>query len=105
GVVSVAARAVTVRDLPPSNNPSAVYLGIHMTDVADGGVRISRVMADSPAATAGLKTDDLVVAVAGQSVQDMESLMNALQQHKAGEVIDIRVKRADQELELKAKLD
>jgi serine protease Do len=104
GVVSVAARAVTARDLPASNNPSAGYLGIDLADAAEVGVRISRVTPDSPAASAGLKAEDLILSLAGQPVQDTESLMNALQQHKPGEVVDIHVKRGSQEMDLKATL-
>jgi serine protease Do len=105
GVVSVAARAVTARDLPLSNNPSAGYLGIELAEAAEVGARISRVAPDSPAAKAGLKADDLIISLAGQAIQDAESLLNAMQRSKPGEVVDLRVKRGGQEMELKATLD
>jgi serine protease Do len=105
GVVSVAARSVTARDLPASNNPSGGYLGIELAESAEVGARIGRVTPDSPAAKAGLKPDDLLVSLAGLAVQDAESLLNAMQQHKAGDVVTIRVKRRGEEVELKATLE
>lgn len=105
GVVSVAARAVTARDLPPSLNPSGGYLGIELAEAAEVGARINRVMPNSPAAKAGLQAEDFILSLAGRAVQDAESLLNVLQRHKPGEVIALRVKRGNEEMELKATLD
>ena len=105
GVVSVAARAVTARDLPPSNNPTGGYLGVLLEDSAEAGARISRVSPDSPAAKAGLKVDDLVISVAGRSVQDVDGLLEILGQHKPGDSVAIHVKRGSEDLHLEAKLD
>src|SRR5439155_2058064 len=87
GVVSVAARAVTARDMPPSNNPSGAYLGILLDNAAELGARISQVTPSSPADKAGLKVDDLFLSFAGRAVQDVDSLLDALGRHKPGEVV------------------
>jgi serine protease Do len=105
GVVSVAARRVTARDLPPSFNRSGGFLGVELADVAEIGARISGVSPNSPAAKAGLKVDDLILAIAGQAIQDVESLQNAMQHHKPGENVTVHVKRGNQEMDLKATLD
>ncbi|MCI0462601.1 MAG: PDZ domain-containing protein [Gemmataceae bacterium] len=105
GVVSVAARPVTARDLPVSTNPSSGYLGIELAETAEGGARISRVAPDSPAAKAGLKAEDLIVSLADQEIQDAESLLSAMQRSKPGDVVAIRVKRGSEEIKLEATLD
>ena len=105
GVVSVAARAVTALDLPPSNNPSGGYLGVLLEDSAEAGARISRVSPDTPAAKAGLKVDDLIISVAGRSIQDVDALQDALGRHKPGDIVAIRVKRGGEEFQFEAKLD
>jgi serine protease Do len=105
GIVSVAARAVTARDMPQFNNPSSGYLGVMLDEAAEAGARISRVLPDSPAAKAGLKVDDLLFSIAGRSVHDVDAVLEALGQHKPGDVVAIRVKRGGEELRLQATLD
>jgi serine protease Do len=91
--------------MPLSFSRSGGFLGVELAGVAEAGARIVRVTLDSPASKAGLKVDDLILSVAGEAVQDVESLQNTMQHHKAGEVVSVRVKRGSQEIELKAKLD
>jgi serine protease Do len=105
GVVSVAARAVTARDLPPSNNPAGGFLGIELAEAAEVGARISRVTPNSPADKAGLKVDDLFLSFADRKIPDVDSLLEALGHHKPGDVIAIRVKRGNEDVVLKATLD
>ena len=106
GVVSVAARPVTARDMPLSNNRSGGFLGVRLaSEVAEEGARIIRVDSDTPAAKAGLKVDDLILSVAGEAIQDVDSLQNIMQHHRPGEVVTVRVKRGSQMMELEAKLD
>jgi len=105
GVVSVAARAVTARDLPPSNNPAAGYLGVRLAVAAELGARISQVLPNSPADKAGLKVDDLFLSLAEQTIQDVDTLLDVLGHHKPGDVVAIRVKRGDEDVVLKATLD
>src|SRR5205823_5029578 len=93
------------RDMPASNNPSGGYLGVELADTAELGARISRVLTNTPAAKAGLKSDDLFLSIAGQAVHDADALLETLGRHKAGEVIAIRVKRGNEEVELQATLD
>jgi serine protease Do len=104
GVISVAARPVTARDLPPSINPSAGFLGVQLAEAAEVGARISGVEPNSAAARAGLLVDDLILALAGRKIQDFEALQNALQRYKPGDVVALRVQRGGQEVELKATL-
>ncbi|HXG08705.1 MAG TPA: PDZ domain-containing protein [Gemmataceae bacterium] len=103
GVLSVAARAVPVGRTPPPTNPSGGYLGVGLDPEAEGA-RISQVMPGSAAEKAGLKVNDIILAVDGEEVRDVDSLIALLQRHKPGDVVNLTVKRGDQELEMKATL-
>ncbi|HLJ95288.1 MAG TPA: trypsin-like peptidase domain-containing protein [Gemmataceae bacterium] len=105
GVVSVAARTVTARDLPPSNRSATGYLGVELADPAEAGARITRVMPNSPADKAGLKVDDLFLTFAERMIPDADTLLDVLGHHKPGEVVAIRIKRGGEEVELKVTLD
>jgi serine protease Do len=102
GVISVAARKV-----PASRTPKSLaaggYLGVSL-EAARKGVLISDIQPGSAAAKAGLKVNDLVVAVAGQSVETIESLQQALLKFKAGDVVAVHIKRSDAERDIQAKL-
>jgi serine protease Do len=97
GVVSVATRKGS-RDLTRSG-----YLGILLAE-AEGGVKISEVMPDTAAAKAGLKANDIVVALGGKAVKDVPNFIEEVGQHKPGEEVTLRVKRGDVEKEIKATL-
>jgi serine protease Do len=105
GVVSVATRSVSARDLPLSFNASSGFLGITVAESADAGARVGVVTPDGPAAKAGIKVDDIILSLAGQAIQDAESLLNFMQGTKPGEVLVVRIKRGSEELELKPTLD
>jgi serine protease Do len=81
----------------------AGYLGILLAD-ADIGVKISEVMPDTAASKAGLKANDIVVALGSQSVKDVPGFQEAVAQHKPGDEVVLRIKRGDEEKEIKATL-
>jgi serine protease Do len=108
GVVSVAAR-----DMPPTKGPApkggppvtAGYLGVTMADGPNGlGAVITSVVSGTPAAAAKLKVDDLVLAVDQTVVKSADSFREALQQHKAGDTVTLKVVRGPEEMELRATL-
>ncbi len=102
GVISVAARKVTARDLPPLQGNSG-YLGIAL-ETGENGVKVSQVLPGTAAAKAGIRTGDLVVAVAGKAVTEPNTLITTIQRYKVGEEVAIRIKRGDEKLELKVVL-
>jgi serine protease Do len=108
GVISVATRGIAPGDQPPkvTPGPNTGFLGVILDPAPDGiaGVKIKVVNPKSPAEKAGLKPDDLVYEAAGRKVLDLESFQNTIRRHKAGDSILLKVKRGDEELELKATL-
>ncbi len=59
----------------------------------DGAVIISQVMEDTPAADAGLQPGDLILAVDGDSVAEIEDFVEILQSHKPGDEVTLTVYR------------
>jgi serine protease Do len=97
GVVSVAVRKGGL-DLS-----RAGYLGILLAD-AELGVKISEVMPDTAAFKAGLKANDIVLALGSTTVKDVPGFQEAVAQHKPGDEVTLRIKRGDEEKEIKATL-
>lgn len=93
------------------------YLGIKGTDVSEeisqyynmpSGIYIGKVTKDSPAGKAGIKTGDIIVKFNGNETTTMDGLQDRLGRCKAGDTVEIVVKRADngeyKEVTLKVKL-
>jgi 2-alkenal reductase len=64
---------------------------VHKVDA--GGNPIEAVVADSPAAKAGIKTGDVIVAIEGQTIDASHPLDDALVQFAPGRTIDIELIR------------
>jgi S1-C subfamily serine protease len=72
------------------------WLGIKGRNEPDeGGARIVKVLDGGPAAGAGLRTDDVVVAIDGMAVRSMGSLVLLLEGQAAGKTITLTVERAE----------
>lgn len=89
----------------PSNNAPKGELGIRL--FALGGRKspayIDRVMAGSPAAEAGLKTDDLVVSINGEVVRDSGDFRRLSENLSAGVEVVVEVKRKNDLLSVRMK--
>jgi photosystem II stability/assembly factor-like uncharacterized protein len=78
---------------------STVYAGLQAEDVA-GGVKVTQVTADGPAAKAGIKAGDVVTAVEGKEVKSLEALMNEVLDRKSGDTIKLAVQRDTQQTQI-----
>ncbi|MHC5021433.1 MAG: M20/M25/M40 family metallo-hydrolase [Planctomycetota bacterium] len=80
-------------------------LGV-MPDFAYEGVgaRVGSAIPESPAAKAGLKAGDVIIRIGQNQVGGLQDLQSALQNHKAGETVEIEIKRGDEKLVLKCTL-
>ena len=65
----------------------------HLGGAADRGLLVSRVISDSPAADAGLRVGDLVVAVDGRPVRETSDLLRQIAEREAGDAIAVQALR------------
>jgi putative serine protease PepD len=68
------------------------FLGLQLAD-GDGGATVAAVTAGGPAANAGLKVGDVVTAIDGMGVSGSDALVSAVQAHRVGEKVTLRVRR------------
>jgi uncharacterized iron-regulated protein len=85
---------------PPAAHPPRLGVGM---DSTVAGVRVARVVVGSVAEQAGLKTDDVLVEIAGQRVKSTRDISVAVQRQAPGTWLPMKVKRGDQELEIIAR--
>ncbi len=69
-----------------------------------GGVPVEKVFAGSPAAKAGLRVGDVVVALADKKIEDGKALLVELAHRKPGERVEIGVLRDRRRVNLEAVL-
>ncbi len=89
-------------DIITSGRAVHVWLGIEGRDLdvasaqdagVAGGAVVVDVVADGPAAGAGLRADDVIVAMADQEVRSMSDLVIALRERSPGDRVDLAVLR------------
>lgn len=92
------------RPVPPQADREPGYLGLVTDDRRDQGqgVRVLKVVEDSPAAKAGFAVDDLIVAIGGQPTSSLNEMGAQLQPRGAGEKVRFEIRRggATQTLEV-----
>ncbi len=86
-------------DAPPPDRPR---LGVMLTD-GDGAPRITRVVTDSVAETAGLKAGDHVVRAAGLAIRTPDELVEVIARQAPGTWLPLSIRRDGQETDALAK--
>ena len=84
------------RALPSLEQGKAVqhaYLGVSMSTAADGGATVGAVIANGPAAKAGLRKGDRIVQFAGTAVREPDDVSAAVNARKPGDEVRIVVER------------
>jgi serine protease Do len=90
---------------PAAMASDGAWIGIRMSgESADGGVRIGGVIRDSPAAAAGLRARDVIVAFDGEPVSDPSQLVRAVQERGAGAWVPLTVRRGEDEVVTRVRL-
>jgi len=70
------------------------WIGINGVD-RDDGVEVTKVIADGPAARAGVRIGDVVTALGERDVTQMAELLTVVRRHDPGEELTITVRRDD----------
>ncbi len=118
GFVWRTAKAIRLMDQPPAFQQTAgapresgrtgfrVTLGI-IPDYGQEveGVRLTGVRDGSPAAKCGLRAGDIIVGWSGKKVTNIYDLTYLLQEHRAGDQVEVSVLRDSQQLRLTATLE
>jgi serine protease Do len=93
-------KAPEAKELPAGNRP---LLGIGMEN-SDEGVVIGEVAPNSPAATAGLELDDIILKLDGKDISDADTVKETVGGRKPGDKIKLTVKRGDSTKEIEVTL-
>jgi S1-C subfamily serine protease len=103
-VIMPALAAVIVGTASAQERP--FKLGI-VPDYADtsNGVLVQEVVADSPAAKAGLKVGDRITGLAGNPVKGIPDYVAAIKGLKKGDAVEVRFARDGKESMVKANLE
>lgn len=76
------------------DDQDTAWLGVNIVS-ADSGARVIGVSDDSPAQRAGLRVDDVIVALDGEPVRSASTLVRMVRSDEPGEEITLRVRRGD----------
>ena len=95
--------------VPPAGQPSGGGYGPYFGSIPDmstmdTGVRLTGVREDSPAARAGLKARDVIVAFDGSEVTDLYAYSYALREKNPGDVVSVTILRDGERLTFRAVL-
>jgi hypothetical protein len=74
------------------------FLGMELSEQARGDVRVSAVLAESPAEKAGLKPGDMLLRIRGKEIDTPSDAHKAVAEVKAGAQVSVTVRRRGEEL-------
>ncbi len=99
------ATAAFVTDSPARVSPPRPppRLGVMIEDAATAGARVREVVAESVAAAAGIRVDDLITAAAGREVRSAGDVVQTVRRQAPGTWLPLTVQRDGATLELLAK--
>jgi serine protease Do len=104
GIVSVVTRSLSGFDPAIDLNMNRGFLGITLDTKDDDGAKIGEVSRDGAAAKAGLKVSDVIYEVNGTRVTGQQQLRELLENYRPGDAVNLKVRRAGEELSFKATL-
>ena len=94
GIVSHKARKILRTKL------NSAVVGIYPEDIADGdGVRVNFVIGDSPAESAGILVNDVIIRIDEETIINRRELLDALSRYEPGDKIVLGIQRGEEELD------
>jgi S1-C subfamily serine protease len=79
--------------LEKGESPKRAFLGVSSAPAADGGAEIGEVVANSPAARAGLRQGDTIVEIADQPVREPDDVSAVVNARRPGDEVRVVVER------------
>jgi serine protease Do len=76
------------------------FIGVVGDPDGEKGAKIVEVQSDSPAATAGILVDDVIIEFDGHPIADFDSLSSLVRTKKPGAMVKLKVSRGDATLDL-----
>ena len=92
GGEDVLSTASATQDKTSTTNDQIPWLGVQIVRSSDGPT-VASVIADSPAEKAGLERGDVIKAIDGTSVSDVQAVRDLLKDKKAGDTITVSITR------------
>lgn len=90
--------AASLGDDGKTDSPKAGYAGLQVKPSDDGkGILVLSVLVGSPADTAGLQIDDLILRLNGQEVGTLEGFVRTIRGFKPGDKVQFRLRRGEEE--------
>lgn len=93
-----------VEQLKATGKASHAYLGVSTADASGAGAQVQQVTANGPAAQGGLQPGDIITSIGGKPVDDSSALSSLVDEHKAGDSVQVKVTRSGSEKTLTIKL-
>ena len=93
-----------VAQLRASGKASHAYLGVSTQDASGAGAQVAQVTSGGPAAAGGLRAGDVITSVGGKAVDDSTALSALVDEHKAGDSVQVEVTRSGAKKTLTVKL-
>ncbi len=98
---TLSVECLLAKEIPVYREP---YLGILPAIETVDGVRIAQVLADSPAARAGLQTNDLILQVADQAIDHAQQIYETIAFQDATANVPLLVRSGDNQRRIELKL-
>jgi len=77
------------------------FLGIQFDNQdLDTGIRVTRIIDDSPAEKGGIKVGDIITKIEGSEVKELRTFASKIAQKKVGDSVALAIKRGDESLDL-----
>jgi len=80
------------------------FLGVGSEDTADGKLRVTKIGRESPAETAGIKVNDIILKIDGKEIPNKEFMQDYLKEKAADDKLIISLLRDGKEIEVTLRL-